>query len=196
VVIIPVIMQPNTWDDLISEDNEQQILIDGQPVQLSTGFANQQLIMLQPPSSAAKVIGILLIIWGSLNAIFLLLAMLGWTSQEIREEQGITTLDIILNAVSGIIAVATSIIGGIWMTNYQRKGVYLVLLGIVIGFIFSIIQSLSGSTDSVAQDAGLDENAVSVLLVGVSAVCNAVCGLIVAIPLMVANNGLDDSKLF
>ena len=77
MVILPIIMQPNTWDDLISENNDQQILIDGQPVQLSSGFANQQLIMLQPPSSAAKVIGILLIIWGSLNAIFLLLAMLG-----------------------------------------------------------------------------------------------------------------------
>ena len=28
------------------------------------------------------------------------------------------------------------------------------------------------------------------------AFCNALCGLIVAIPLMVSNNGLDDSKLF
>ena len=26
--------------------------------------------------------------------------------------------------------------------------------------------------------------------------CNAMCGLMVAIPLMVSNNGLDDSKLF
>jgi hypothetical protein len=42
----------------------------------------------------------------------------------------------------------------------------------------------------------LNEDAVSILMIGVSVVCNAVCGLIVAIPLMVGNNGLDDSKLF
>ena len=67
---------------------------------------------------------------------------------------------------------------------------------ILIGFLFSIVLSLTGSTDAAAEDAGLNEGAVSALVVGVSAVCNAVCALIVAIPLMVSNNGLDDSKLF
>ena len=46
-------MQPNPWDDLTAETGEQQILIDGQPAQISTGFGNQ-IIMLQPPSSAQK----------------------------------------------------------------------------------------------------------------------------------------------
>ena len=72
----------------------------------------------------------------------------------------------------------------------------MVLLGILVGFLFSIILSFTGSTDVAAQDLDLNENAVSALIVGVSAVCNAVCALIVAIPLMVSNNGLDDSKLF
>ena len=82
------------------------------------------------------------------------------------------------------------------MMNYKRKGVHLVLLGIFIGFLLSIALSLTGSTDVAAQDLDLNENAVSALVVGISAVCNAVCALIVAIPLMVSNNGLDDSKLF
>ena len=47
-----------------------------------------------------------------------------------------------------------------------------------------------------AQDTGLNESVVSGIAVGISAVCSALCGLIVAIPLMVSNNGLDDSKLF
>ena len=59
-------MQPNPWDDLTAETGEQQILIDGQPAQISTGFGNQ-IIMLQPPSSAAKIIGILLIIYGCIQ---------------------------------------------------------------------------------------------------------------------------------
>ena len=115
-------MQPSPWDDLQTEGSAPQVMIDGQTAQISTGF-NNQVILLQPPSSAAKVIGILLIIWGAINAIFLLLAAVGWSSSEIREEQGITTSNIILNSVSGIISVATSILGGIWMMNFQRKGV-------------------------------------------------------------------------
>lgn len=188
-------MQPNPWDDLTAESNNQQILIDGQPAQISTGFGNQ-VIMLQPPSSAAKVIGILLIIYGAFNAIGLLLSLIGWTNADFRDEQGIGTMDIILNLISGIIAIGTAVLGGIWMMNYQRRGVHLVLLGILVGFLLSIVLGLTGSTDAAAQDLELDEGAFSVLLVGISAVCNAVCALIVAIPLMVSNNGLDDSKLF
>ena len=188
-------MQPNPWDDLTAETGEQQILIDGQPAQISTGFGNQ-IIMLQPPSSAAKIIGILLIIYGVFNAVGLLLSLVGFANEEIRAEQGLSSLDIVLNLISGVVAVVTAILGGIWMTNYKRKGVHLVLLGILVGFLFSIILSFTGSTDVAAQDLDLNENAVSALIVGVSAVCNAVCALIVAIPLMVSNNGLDDSKLF
>ncbi len=188
-------MQPNPWDDLTAETGEQQILIDGQPAQISTGFGNQ-IIMLQPPSSAAKIIGILLIIYGAFNAVALLLSLVGFANEEIRAEQGLSTLDIVLNLVSGFVAIGTAILGGIWMMNYKRKGVHLVLLGIFIGFLLSIAVSLTGSTDVAAQDLDLNENAVSALVVGISAVCNAVCALIVAIPLMVSNNGLDDSKLF
>ena len=188
-------MEPNPFDESTTENGNQQILIDGQPAQISTGFGNQ-IIMLQPPSSASKVIGILLVIWGVLNSVFLLLAIIGWSSQELREEQGIDGLAIALNLISGVISIGTSILGGVWMINYQRRGVHLVLLGIIIGFLFSIILSLTGSTDAAAQDTGLNESVVSGIAVGVSAVCSALCGLIVAIPLMVSNNGLDDSKLF
>jgi len=192
---LPVFMEPNPFDELKSENDNQQILIDGQPAQISTGFGNQ-IIMLQPPSSASKVIGILLVIWGVINSVFLLLAIIGWSNQEIREEQGIDGLAIALNLISGVISIGTSILGGVWMMNYQRKGVHLVLLGILVGFLFSIILSFTGSTDVAANNADLNESVVSGIAVGVSAVCSALCGLIVAIPLMVSNNGLDDSKLF
>ena len=188
-------MEPNPWEQTADLNQTDELLIDGQPAQISTGFGNQ-VIMLQQPSSAAKVIGILLIIWGGLNTVFLLLAMLGWSDADVRQQQGIDSLGIGLNVASGGISIATSIIGGIWMMNYQRKGIYLVLLGIIIGFIFSVVLSFTGSTDVAAQDAGLNESVVSTIAVGASAVCSAVCGLIVAIPLMISNNGLDDSKLF
>ena len=188
-------MQPSPWDDLQTEGSAPQVLIDGQTAQISTGF-NNQVILLQPPSSAAKVIGILLIIVGAINAIFLLLSAVGWSSSEIREEQGITTSNIILSSVSGVISIATGILGGIWMMNYQRRGVYLVFIGIIVGFLFSIALSLNGHNDAAAANADINEDVFSGISIGLNAVCSAVCGLIVAIPLMIANNGLDDSKLF
>lgn len=188
-------MQPSPWDDLQTEGSAPQVMINGQTAQISTGF-NNQVILLQPPSSAAKVIGILLIIWGAFNVIAILLNVVAWSSSEIREEQGLTSVNIMLSSVSFIISVATAILGGIWMMNYQRKGVYLVLIGIIVGFLFSVALSLNGHNDAAAANADINEDVFSGISIGLGAVCSAVCGLIVAIPLMIANNGLDDSKLF
>ena len=189
-------MQPNPWDDQEPKQDNVETLIDGKTVDVSSGFSNQ-IIMLQPPSSASKTIGILLIVWGAINTIFLLIALVGWSSDEIREEQGVNTLDIILNLLSGFVGISTAILGGIWMMNYQRKGIYLVLIGIIIGFVLSIILSLTGGpTQSLAAEQNVSEGVVTSITIGISAVCSAVCGLIVAIPLMISNNGLDDSKLF
>ena len=42
----------------------------------------------------------------------------------------------------------------------------------------------------------VDDSVIAGIGIVILAFCNALCGLIVAIPLMVSNNGLDDSKLF
>ena len=44
----------------------------------------------------------------------------------------------------------------------------------------------------------LDEFSGAIMGVGAIFViiCNGICGLIIAIPLMISNNGLDDSSLF
>jgi hypothetical protein len=82
------------------------------------------------------------------------------------------------------------------MSNYKRKGVHLVLLGLVVGFLLQVAMSFSDSTQDMFDQLGLEGSTVTALVVGIQAACAAVCALIVAIPLMVANNGLDDSKLF
>ena len=83
-------MQPDTLDDLTAESGGQQVLIDGQTAQISTGFGNQ-VIMLQPPSSAAKVIGILVIIYAVFNVIGLIGNFLAFSSETINDELGYTT---------------------------------------------------------------------------------------------------------
>jgi len=188
-------MQPNPWDDLTAKTGEQQILIDGQPAQISTGFGNQ-IIMLQPPSSAAKIIGIFVIIYAVFNVIALIGNFIAFSGETIVDDLGYTTSDMIITTIQGISIIITCMMGGIWMLNYQRKGLTLVLIGLLIGFVCQIFLSFGGSTETAATDSGLSEGVVSGISIGVSAVCSAVCALIVAIPLMVSNNGLDDSKLF
>ena len=160
-----------------------------------------QLVYLQPPSGAAKVIGIFVIIWGVLFGVLSNgINMLGSLSI------GHATL-IALDAVNILLGVAT-VVGGVMLVNYQRRGAMLLFLILVLGAVVGAAQ-LSIVVDydelleneQITQDeydalqqvgAGLVQGIGMVLVV----FCNAMCGLMVAIPLMVSNNGLDDSKLF
>ena len=82
------------------------------------------------------------------------------------------------------------------MVDFQRRGIFLIIGGIAFGFILSTISVLSGDFDEIGDSLGVSNGAANSVLVGAQGLCNAICALIVAIPLMVANNGLDDSKLF
>ena len=183
-------MQPDPWSGVEPEHKSVEPSIDG-TVSLGGENFNGQIIMLQPPSSSSKVIGILLIVYGAFNLISLLFSIVGFTDSKFMEETGYTTSDVILLLLSGIVATVTSVIGGYWMVNYQRKGVYLVLIGLLVGFLLQIMMSFSDSTQQMYSELGLEGSTVTALVVGIQAACVAVCGLIVAIPLMVANNGLE-----
>ena len=188
-------MQPDPWSGVEPEHKSTESSLEGSVSMVQNNF-NGQIIMLQPPSGSSKVIGILLIIYGAFNAISLLLNFVGFLNPTFMEETGYTFADMILITISGIVASLTSIIGGYWMTNYIIKGVHLVLVGLVLGFLLQLVMSFSDSTQDMYGELGLEGSTVTVLVVGIQAACAAVCALIVAIPLMVANNGLDESKLF
>ena len=192
---LAVVMQPDPWGDVEPEHKSTEPSLEG-TVSLSGDNFNGQIIMLQPPSSSSKVIGILLIIYGAFNALSLLLNFIAFMDPSLMEEAGYSFTDMVLLTISGIVASLTSIIGGYWMSNYKRKGVHLVLLGLVVGFLLQVAMSFSDSTQDMFDQLGLEGSTVTALVVGIQAACAAVCALIVAIPLMVANNGLDDSKLF
>ena len=94
------------------------------------------------------------------------------------------------------------------MQSYQKRGVHLSLLMLVISTIVGVLllTMMPELIEDIAQDEDLSDGekeqleANSGLLAGVGAIfiviCNGICGLIIAIPLMISNNGLDDSKLF
>jgi hypothetical protein len=165
------------------------------------GMVPGQVIMVQQPSGAAKVIGILIIIsgcFGVLSGIVSIFDSLSYSS---------VVIPLIL-AVLGLAGSAASVLGGYWMTNYERRGVQLVLITVLVGFITASASTL------VLEDIMLEEldngnmtqeeydltqgfmGALGGIMIAVSAVCYGICGLIIAIPLMSANGGLDESSLF
>ena len=73
------------------------------------------------------------------------------------------------------------------MFMYKKQGLWLVLGSIVLGWVIGIVNSALtsdyGGTGDAALDAGL--NGVCGLA------CAAICGIIVCIPLFMANSGLE-----
>lgn len=167
----------------------------------TTQMPTGQLIYLQPPSSAAKVVGILVVIYG------VLFGVIGSVLNLFGNLQLGNSMLIVFDVITFLIGVAT-VVGGVMLINYQRRGVMLLLL--VIGLSAAVGVGQLTMVDDI-YDQMLDEGdltqeeydalqEVGGIVQGVGMVmvvfCNAICGLMVAIPLMVSNNGLDESKLF
>jgi len=197
-----------------SEDTESS---GPQQISISDGFApmNQdtlltgttqvpsgQLIYLQPPSSAAKVVGILTVIYGFIFGIlFNIVSLVGST--------GLGSATFIALDVVNIIAGVGMLIGGVMMINYQRRGIILLFCAIALTTLVGVgqLSMVDAAYDQMLENGDISQeeydtiqNVGDDVVAGVGIVilafCNALCGLIVAIPLMVSNNGLDESKLF
>ena len=199
------IMQPDPWGgstpDHKPQDNafsmEGTVTADPSSIAGSQG----QFIVVQPPSNAAKVIGILVIISGALTILSSLGSMLaadwlstllGDVSSQTGEDLGYTASEFkkymqISGAVSILIGAGT-LLSGVWMSQFQRRGVHLALLMILVGFIVELAFGFMWPDIVYASGKGL--------AIGTNVVCNAICGGIIAIPFMISNSGLDDSKLF
>ena len=171
----------------------QQIVIDP-----NTGLP-QNVIIIQQPSSGPKIIGIFIIIFGAIT-------ILGEVSS-LGDTISFGGLFLVFSAVNVIVG-GGYIAGGYMIQAYQKRGVHLSLLILVVSTIVGVLMltMMPGLIDDIAEDEGLTDDdreqleANSGLIAGVGAIfiviCNGICGLIIAIPLMISNNGLDDSKLF
>ena len=208
------------WDDLV-EENQQKIddgaTVSPQPISISEGFApmNQgtlltgtaqmptgQLIYLQPPSSAAKVLGIIMLIYGVVVSLLTLISLLTvniFSAEQLSQLYGVDDADTVKLVVflntSLAFSLLTSIayvLAGVWVKNFQRRGVMLALLLTLSDFLFSTVivfifpEFMSGGLIAPGRGGIIVEGVFTSMF----------CGLIWAIPLMVANNGLDESKLF
>ncbi|MEJ6529959.1 MAG: hypothetical protein QNL81_00095 [Euryarchaeota archaeon] len=199
-------MQPNPWDGQQPDHKQPEAVMMGNVSAVPSvlghpGMVPGQVIMVQQPSGAAKVIGILVIISGCLGVMSGLMEIVGSLSYSS------IAIPLIL-AILGLAGSAASVLGGYWMTNYERRGVQLVLITVLLGFITAsastfilgdLLQEELDNGNMTQEDYDATQGFGAILggiMIAVSAVCYGICGLIVAIPIMSANGGLDDSSLF
>ena len=171
----------------------QSIIIDP-----TTGLP-QNVIIIQQPSSGPNIIGILFIIFGAIT-------ILGEVAS-IGQSISYGGLLLVFSAVNVIVG-GGYIAGGYMIQAYQQRGIHLSLLMLGISTIVAVLMltMMPNLIDDVAEDQDLTDDereqleANSGLIAGLGAifivVCNGICGVIIAIPWMISNNGLDDSSLF
>lgn len=187
----------NLTDSAISGDVHHTVVNN-----ISPYAAQGQMIFVQPPSGAAKVMGILIIIYASfglLGALASLLggsffeALLGEVASQDPDALGFDPAGfgqyMMLTGLIGLVTSAGTLLGGIWTMQYQRRGVHLGLAMIMASFVLGLVLAFMYPEFS---DSGFGMGATVIM----SVLGSGFCGLMVAIPLMVSNNGLDDSSLF
>ena len=143
-------------------------------------------------NSAAMVIGILVIIWGAFNLLgspFAIFSDYGATDLQ-GNPISYPTEYFVVTIITGISVGGLAVFGGYQITKYKKKGIWITFGAFAIAWIGSIISStIQGSamdTESLGLGAGLG------VFSGVCGIfCYAICGLIVAIPLMLSDGGME-----
>jgi len=191
------------WGEVETSQNEAipSVMISGEPQTMPTTQqmygAQQQMILLQQPSSAPKVIGIFVIIWGALNAVGGLLGL--FTGAFLPDSQVVGgdefSIQLVLFSLLGMGFGIGFIITGVQINNRKKIGVQLSWILIALSLVLGVIQTMLTPTDDL-EAVGFDSGAFYALQIGGQVVCNVICGLLVAIPLMVSNSMMDDSSLW
>lgn len=191
------------WGEVETSQNEAipSVMISGEPQTMPTTQqmygAQQQMILLQQPSSAPKVIGIFVIIWGALNAVGGLLGL--FTGAFLSDSQVVGgdefSIQLVLFSLLGMGFGIGFIITGVQINNRKKIGVQLSWILIALSLVLGVIQTMLTPTDDL-EAVGFDSGAFYALQIGGQVVCNIICGLLVAIPLMVSNSMMDDSSLW
>ena len=176
----------------------EETTLSGTPSAASSGDQgaySQPAVMVGPKSSLPKIIGILMMIYGIIMGLLsaLGLAAIG-TTMDSYESMGIEVSSgymyveaITATGVNFVVAYA-----GNQVRNYQRSGVMTGLYAIGVSLVVSLIGSVMYA-DAMAEMAG--DSAVGAAMGGIGAFfsvfCAAICGLLVALPILASADSLE-----
>ena len=143
-------------------------------------------------SSAPQVIGILVIVYYILTTLMGLVSLLslGYISDldETGQVEALPTGLLLGVVLLSLIPTVIGIFGVFKIFQYKKQGIWITLGAIVAAWLISIANAvLTSDYTSGTGDAGIDA-----MFQGVCGIfCVAICGIIVCIPLFMANSGLE-----
>ena len=183
---------------------QQQQIIGGQVAQggvAQTPFG-QPVVYAGQPSQAAKVIGILLMVYGGFSVISGLLTAAGMSyfnsymsdlgGEDFTEYMPPTWIYVVQGLVASIVGVVY-LYSGWLIQSFKKKGFWIAWAALGITYIMSIV--VTAATPYPSDIYGDDAEFIRMTTIGSSAVCGlfgaAFCGVILAIPLFISNNGME-----
>lgn len=162
--------------------------VNSQPEMVNVQPAGQMYLV--EKSKAPQVIGIFVLIWYVLTSIWSILNLFAFDLLSSMDETGtiqeLPLLIIVAASIMTLIPAGLGIFGGYKIFLYQKMGIWLVLGSIVLGWVMSILQSVL-TADYVGGDAAFAAGSTGVC----GLFCLSVCSVIVCIPLMVTNSGME-----
>ena len=186
--------QDKSIPSMMISDNQpsESVMITGTPQQI-TG-TQHQMILMQQPSSAPNVIGVFVIIWGGLQILSTIGGafindLLPEASQVDATMEWYDYLFSLLVIVFGL----GFIYAGYAITNRQKFGVHLAWILLSVGLVLGIVMAFFEPMPDAPDGQEVNKNLFLGIAIGGQLFCNAICGLLVAIPLM-ANNTLMEPR--
>jgi hypothetical protein len=96
----------------------------------------------------------------------------------------------VMDGLSSVAGLVGFIAAGVFLTRYEKRGVWVALGVISAQFVLGLASFAAGTPDG-GLGSMFGDGAAFGIWAGVSAFCSGICALLVAIPLMVSNNGLE-----
>ena len=173
----------------------QQTVMVGQNVPTANPLGGGQVVYVQQaPSSAPTVIGILTCIFGAIMVVVGLLGLMAFSllmdpSSELYEPAYAENSSLIwITGVFSLLLSAGYILGGVMITKRKKLGIYVTWAIIAILTVMNILVELVAPEISAS-----DPNALgSGFNVVANIICSGICGVLVAIPLMVQTGNMED----
>ena len=187
--------QDKSIPSMMISDNQpsEPVMITGTPQQIMG--TQHQMIMMQQPSSAPNVIGVFVIIWGGLQILSTIGGafindLLPEASQVDATMEWYDYLFSLLSIVFGL----GFIYAGYAITNRQKFGVHLAWILLSVGLVLGIVMAFFEPMPDAPDGQEVNKNLFLGIAIGGQLFCNAICGLLAAIPLMVNNAFMEPSN--
>ena len=187
--------QDKSIPSMMISDNQpsESVMITGTPQQI-TG-TQHQMILMQQPSSAPNVIGVFVIIWGGLQ----ILSTIGgaFINDLLPEASQVDATMEWYDYLFSLLSIAFGhgfIYGGYAITNRQKFGVHLTWALLSVGLVLGIVMAFFEPMPDAPDGQEVNKNLFLGIAIGGQLFCNAICGLLAAIPLMVNNAFMEPSN--